>query len=460
MFIKKRFIYFLLWIITILIAIIFTFENPDKIQALKNKLKKDDNSIKTLDQDSVIDTAYYSLNLKKIKTPVSSKYGGIEAIGEKIYYISGDSEFFQLQKKKNNQNKYDFIPLSLKKINNNKDKFLQKNASVLTEKYAQAYFGVKDILIEEFKSFENKVLLASSLYYDVDKDCYNMSVYLSEIIDENILQISDWKKIFSSNKCLSITLTKKPNFAAASAGGRIVKLDDENILLSVGDFYADGVNGPMLSQNLNNDYGKIIKININNKKYEIFSYGHRNPQGLYIDKKKNIFSTEHGPRGGDELNLVRKDNNYGWPYATFGTNYNSYNAYKDNQATSKNKSKRVWPIDKTNNTHNGFTKPIFSWGNTFGASNLIVYENEYFKKWNTNIIVSSLAAKQLTRFIYNYDNSSIHYLENIPIGKRVRDIILLDNGSIALLTDVTSSGESTEDNHAEIIIINNSEKLK
>ena len=60
----------------------------------------------------------------------------------------------------------------------------------------------------------------------------------------------------------------------------------------------------MLSQDLDNDYGKIIKININNKVHEIFSYGHRNPQGLYIDKNKNIFSTEHGPSGGDEVNPV------------------------------------------------------------------------------------------------------------------------------------------------------------
>ena len=87
-----------------------------------------------------------------------------------------------------------------------------------------------------------------------------MSLYLSEIINEDKLEISKWEKIFSSQKCLTINLTKKPKFAAASAGGRIAKLNDDNILLSLGDFYADGVNGPMLSQDLNNDYGKIIKI--------------------------------------------------------------------------------------------------------------------------------------------------------------------------------------------------------
>tara|TARA_Y100000996_G_scaffold407602_1_gene385409 strand:- start:417 stop:1793 length:1377 start_codon:yes stop_codon:yes gene_type:complete len=454
---KKKITYFILWIITILIAIIFTFENPHKIEAIKNKLKTKEKSNNNFEQIKIVDSAFYSLNLDMIKTPVWSKYGGIESIGDKIYYISGDSDFFELQINKNKDDKYIFVPLSINKIDNNKDMFLIKNESTLDKNHAWSYFGIKDILIDEFNSFKNKILLVSSLYYHVDEDCYDMSVFFSEIISENELQITNWKKIFSSEKCLSINLTKKPNFAAASAGGRIVKFDDENILLSIGDFYADGVNGPMLSQDLNNDYGKILKINIKTKKHEIFSFGHRNPQGLYIDNDGNIFSTEHGPRGGDELNLIKQKNNYGWPYASFGTNYNSYNAYTVDTSNDDNKKKRIWPLDKTNNTHNNYTKPIFSWGNTYGVSNLIIYENDYFSKWNKNIIVSSLASKQLTRFVFNYENSSIHYLENIPIGKRIRDIIPLKNGKIALLTDITESNEISIENHAEIILLDNAD---
>jgi hypothetical protein len=449
MFKKKLLIILSFWIISILISIIWTFENSDKVQSFKDGIT---NEKKDKDQDQVISTAYYSLNLKNFKTPVYSKYGGIEAIGEKIYYISGDLDFYQLQKDTNNQKKYNFISLPLEKFKNNKKEFLKKNEPIIGKK-GWEFFGVKDLLIDNFESFENKVLIASSLNYNKVKDCYNLSVYLAEIINENILDISEWKKIFSSNMCLNINLTQKPKFAAASAGGRLAKFDDNNILLSIGDFYADGVNGPMLSQDLNNDYGKIFKININNKKHEIFSYGHRNPQGLYIDKDNNIFSTEHGPRGGDEFNLIKNNNNYGWPYASYGTNYNSYNAYTDDLQKTKDKSKRTWPLDKTNNTHNGYTKPIFSWGNQFGVSNLIVYENDYLKKWNKNIIISSLAGKKLVRFVYNYENNSVLYYENIEINKRIRDIILLDNGNIALLTDI---GYNATD-HAEIILISNSE---
>ena len=82
-------------------------------------------------------------------------------------------------------------------------------------------------------------------------------------------------------------------------------------MLTIGDFYSDDVHGPALSQDLSQDYGKIIKIKLSSKKGYVFSYGHRNPQGLFIDKRKNIFSSEHGPAGGDEINLIFENNNYG-----------------------------------------------------------------------------------------------------------------------------------------------------
>ena len=450
MFRIRTYIFVGIWIISILIAIIWTFENSDKVQSLKDRLKKNKAKIENIGKDKEINSAYYLLNLKEFKTPVWSKYGGIASLNNKIIYVSGESEFFLLEE---NKSKYEFKSLGLNKIENNKETFLSINNPKIGEN-ATSSFGVKDMLIEKFSISQNKILLLSSLNYIESEDCYNMSVYLSEIINEKKLKISDWKNIFSSQKCLSIDLTKKPRFAAASSGGRIVKFDNENILLSIGDFYADGVNGPNLSQDLDNDYGKIIKINIKNNDHEIFSFGHRNPQGLYIDKEKNIFSSEHGPRGGDEINLIKKNNNYGWPYATFGTNYLSYNAYNKDSTIEENKSKRVWPVDKTNNTHDGYTKPIYSWGNQFGASNLIVYENKYFNKWRNNLIVSSLSKKQLTRMVYDYKNNAVIYTESIPVEERVRDIILLGNGKLALLTD---RGVNKKD-RPKIIIISQLEK--
>ena len=318
---------------------------------------------------------------------------------------------------------------------------LEEAAAVCKERF----FGVKDILVDNFSGFNNKLLFASSLQYDDSNDCYIIGVFYSEIINTDAFEISKWKNIFSTKKCLSVNLTTNPRFAAASAGGRLIKIDEDHILLSIGDFYADGVNGPAMSQDLSNMYGKTIKINIKNSNHEVFSYGHRNPQGLYIDKGNNIFSTEHGPTYGDELNLIFENNNYGWPIATYGTNYKSSDAYiKD-----ANDNKKEWPLDITENTHNSFSKPLFSWGNTIGISNLIVYENNYFSKWNKNLIISTLASNQLIRMVFDYKKKSIIYKENIKLDKRIRDIIEMDDGRIALLTD---RGKKPNEN-PEIIII-------
>ena len=345
-----------------------------------------------------------------------SKYGGIELYDNKIFYVSGESDFF-LMEENESKDGYVFNQLKISKINNYKEEFIKKNEKTLSKR-AQDLFGVKDVLINNFKYTKNKIILISSLNYLKQDNCYNLSLYKAEIINAKLFEIDKWNKIFSTKDCLSITLTQKPNFAASSAGGRIFKLDNDNILLTVGDFYSDGKNGPILSQDLKNDYGKILKINVIDGSYSIYSFGHRNPQGLFIDKKNNIFSTEHGPQYGDEVNLISKGGNFGWPYATFGTAF-----------------RQDWPFDKTNNTHQGYKKPIFSFGNTIGISNLIVYEGDYFSKWNNNLIISSLAGKKLIRMVFDHDSKSIIYIENIPIRRRIRDIIKYKNGTLALLTD-------------------------
>ena len=416
---KKKLILILLFIVS-LVFIEMKFD----IVSLNKKIAKSKNITQ-------IKTSYYNLKLEYFKIPLFSKYGAIESFENKIIYISGESDFFILEKNKNN-NKYILNKIDIKKINNKKNEFIKKNQEELGQ-IASDLFGVKDILITNFNGYQNKIIIVSSLNYSVEKDCYDISLFLSEIVNNDPFKINRWSKIFSSNECLSIDLTQKPKFAAASAGGRLSKLDEDNIIFTIGDFYSDGKNGPMLSQDLNNHYGKILKINIKDKSHNIFSYGHRNPQGLYIDKNKNIFSTEHGPRHGDEINLIFENKNYGWPLASFGTDYGS----------------RKWPLDETNSTHSSYEIPILSFGNQIGISNLIIYEDNYFDKWNNNLLVSTLATQQIIRLVFDKQKKSLIYIENIPINKRIRDIIKLDNGKVALLTDRGNS----EDELPEIIIL-------
>ena len=128
----------------------------------------------------------------------------------------------------------------------------------------------------------------------------------------------------------------------------VIGIDNENIILSTGEFRSR-----YLAQNLQSVNGKLIKINITNSNYEIISIGHRNVQGLLYDKDENyILFTEHGPAGGDEINLLNlegnKLNNFGWPIASYGYHYS------DKLDISRNNK---YPFLKSHSLY-GFIEPL------------------------------------------------------------------------------------------------------
>jgi glucose/arabinose dehydrogenase len=109
----------------------------------------------------------------------------------------------------------------------------------------------------------------------------------------------------------------------------------------------------------------------------IWSLGHRNPQGLVFDSRKRVlWSTEHGPKGGDELNLIRRGRNYGWPLVTHGINY-------DGTAVSADSERE------------GFESPLTHWNPSPGLSNLVMYQGRAFPRWRGQLLVSALAQQQL-----------------------------------------------------------------
>ena len=151
------------------------------------------------------------------------------------------------------------------------------------------WFALKDLHIDGDNIF---------ISYDEEKktDCWNKSVISGKMNYKEI----QFKKLFSSKKCIHSVNNIDEEFKAFQSGGRIVNFDENHILLSVGEYRSR-----FLAQETDNINGKVIKININDSSYEIISMGHRNPQGLYFDKENNyIFETEHGPRGADEINLI------------------------------------------------------------------------------------------------------------------------------------------------------------
>ena len=147
-----------------------------------------------------------------------------------------------------------------------------------------------------------------------------------------------------------------------------------------------------LAQDLSSHMGKLLRLDengkappdnpfIKNKKAlpEIYSYGHRNPQGLYIEPKSGkIYLQEHGPRGGDEINLIKKGKNYGWPIITYGR---AYTGFKIGEGTKKE----------------GMEQPIKYWTPSIAPCGLLIYSGKKFPKWKGDFFSGALAITHLNK---------------------------------------------------------------
>ena len=187
------------------------------------------------------------------------------------------------------------------------------------------------------------------------------------------------------------------------------------------------------SQNSKNHSGSIIKILKNGNKYnnkaftnslpEIYSLGHRNPQGLSFDLKKNIlWAHEHGPQGGDELNIVLKGKNYGWPKVTFGKEYGS--------------GRKIWIVSWLR----GYVDAKYVWVPSISTCGMIFYRGSMFPEFKNKIILGSLKYKRL-HILSLRDNKIVNeqiFLEN-KIG-RIRDIEEISDGSLIIINDEYDGG--------------------
>jgi glucose/arabinose dehydrogenase len=161
-------------------------------------------------------------------------------------------------------------------------------------------------------------------------------------------------------------------------------------------------------------WGKILILNENNNSVQIFSKGHRNILGLYADNNI-ILSTENGPRGGDEINRIIYNKNYGWPIASYGAPYNS---------GSKTNYKK---------NHNEYYEPIYSFVPSIGISEIIKLDNNFAKEWEDNFLIGSLNDKHLLRVKFNDSFEKVLYIEKIFINERIRDIKYYNQKKIIFL---------------------------
>lgn len=239
----------------------------------------------------------------------------------------------------------------------------------------------------------------------------------------------EWTTVYETKPCLKYT---GGTFYGDESGGRVVLLDDRTLILSVGDLSMDGLTGGTpLAQDMSGMYGKTVRIDIETGKGTIISMGHRNPQGLYVDQAGTIWETEHGPRGGDELNIISQGSNYGWPFVTYGTHMLSHS----------------WPLSARQGEHDGFEPPVWTWVPSTAISNLIRVRGNLFDRWAGDLLIGSY---KKTLWRVRFREGRAMYAEPIELrdkNARIRDILedtdgnivlLLDGGSIAVLKPATT----------------------
>ncbi len=385
----KRILIFLLWFFSIVFTIIWTYENPEKIEKIKSSFKKeqalkvnisDENSIKIIANS-------FEINIKKVldfkdKTAFvayNNTTGNFDIKKLEIYTQSGNL----------------IKNLKSKKLNLPGYFTLQRNG------------GIKTII-----SLNNeKIALISSN----EKNCFFASLVL----------IKNQKELFRSN-CLP-EIAKNNDFNGL--GSSNVHFEDK-ILFSLGTPEKHASKNSLLAQDDLSKFGKILEIDkselkkaIINKTVinpEIFSKGHRVPQGLTILNNK-IFGVEHGPKGGDELNLLIKGKNYGWPNASYGTNYLKANG---GDGISYN----------INHNKQGFKEPLFAFVPSVGISsvnNCPKILNSYYKK--PCLMALSLYGNELRKgysiiiFLLNDEMNKVNSIEKISLKDLVLRHFVTDN---------------------------------
>jgi cytochrome c2 len=216
-----------------------------------------------------------------------------------------------------------------------------------------------------------------------------------------------WQQIFASDAfSYGVGIT--------SGAGMLAYHGDGKLYLTVGDHY---IVDAKVSEDPNTTFGKIIEINLTTNKWRQFSKGHRNQEGLTFLKSGQLFSTEHGPRGGDELNDITEGSDYGWPNVTLGTAYDSYD----------------WdPGTSLVGSHAGYKAPLFAWVPSIATSQLIEVDN-FHPRWDGDLLVGSLKASSLYRL--RLEAGRVLYSERIWMGQRIRDLTQTNDGTIILWTD-------------------------
>lgn len=214
-------------------------------------------------------------------------------------------------------------------------------------------------------------------------------------------------------------------------GSRILFDNNNHVYITLGERFDYSED----AQNITNHIGTLIRVNTDgsiprdnpfvdheNAKSEIFSYGHRNAQGIALHPETGeVWLHEHGPRGGDEINIIKPGANYGWPKVSHGVHYSGL------------------PVSDSP-TGEGFTDPYLQWTPSIAPSGMIFYQGTAFPEWQGDLLIGALAKKHLRRVVLDNGKVKDQTIMLNDLNKRIRDVTVSPQGDLYVLTDENNGG--------------------
>src|SRR5262249_22494978 len=286
--------------------------------------------------------------------------------------------------------------------------------------FAQGQGGLHDVVLDRDHAQNRTIYFC---YAEPVGNGARTALARARLVDEGAPRLEDVNVIFHQDGPLS---------SGNHFGCRIVQMPDRNLFLTLGEHFTERDQ----AQNLGNHLGKIVRIRPDGTvppdnpfvgrsgaKPEIWSYGHRNPQGLAINPASGkVWEHEHGPRGGDEINIPQAGRNYGWPVIGYGIDYSGAKIHAS--------------------THQaGMEQQIRYWVPSIAPSGMAFLAGDGFPGWRGNLFVGALAGKALVRL--ELDGEQVTREERLlhDLGERIRDVREGPDGALWLLTD-SAAGRS------------------
>jgi glucose/arabinose dehydrogenase len=288
---------------------------------------------------------------------------------------------------------------------NIESKSLKKIATLISpnRRNNDSRFAINDIGILTQSSSAVK-LLVSYPRLGLERNCVEVVIEQLDFnrLTQKVKRVSNW---LISKPCVPIS-------AVQHTSGRFAIIDQSSAYVTIGD-----LGYPQISdRKKRGDLGSIFKVSA--KGAVKISQGHRNAQGIVLFNNKDLLAAEHGPRGGDEINLIKPGADYGWPFVTYGQTYGGGDYVRPTKT----------------GTHAGFIEPLTYWVPSIAPTELVQLPKDGWGQWSNQLLLGTLK-EQAVVFIKVDQNLMVVEQEKVDVGHRIRDLEVLPTGVAVATTD-------------------------